>query len=305
MKGLSVLFVAALSTVLSVQARPVQNFELESRAKVGPKPPAPVKAPAKPAAPVKPIATKPITPPGPILPKPPAPKPAPPPKAPVDICVNIASCLACTKNRLCGFNPTTLKCAAISKGGANLVTARNPQQCPPLKQQSTVDPTLKSDDVAKAQTLLTALSPHIFVGEPTSTTSGRHIFSAWRPTNRDAGRCDTTTNICAFGIPASATAEPKKTVFDDRAGKFTKADVSAMCLTAIKLNLVASKGTRDGSFVVQTKFGRPICIRHQVAGKGSCFPIGIHSVSGAKLGAPCTSSGQAAVTGRNEELAAL
>ncbi|KAJ7247982.1 hypothetical protein C8J57DRAFT_1240495 [Mycena rebaudengoi] len=139
---------------------------------------------------------------------------------------------------------------------------------------------------------------HIFVGD-TDSTSGRHTFSAWTSANKNAGRCDSESNLCVFRLHNKIP----QTVFDDRAGGFTQSDVQQMCTTAITLNIQENGAVKDGAFVVQTKFGKPICVQHQVAGQGSCFPLGIHATT-SKLSSPCKSSGEKAIAGKTTEIAA-
>ncbi|KZT21301.1 hypothetical protein NEOLEDRAFT_1139634 [Neolentinus lepideus HHB14362 ss-1] len=50
-----------------------------------------------------------------------------------------------------------------------------------------------------------------------------------------------------------------------------------MCAVSIALRQKA--GSAQASFVVQTPFATPICVESFTAGTGSCFPVGIDSVS--------------------------
>ncbi|KAJ7643679.1 hypothetical protein FB45DRAFT_895739 [Roridomyces roridus] len=281
---------------LSVSALPVAESDLAVRAKIG-KPVAakPVTKPvaAKPVA-AKPVAAKPVA--AKPVAAPVAAKPATVAKPQASVCNGITSCLACTKNTACAFNSNTLKCAARTTTAAPFVT--NSQLCPPLKQAQQIAPTESIAQQAKDK--FAAMSNHIFVGEK-DPTSGRHTFSAWTAANKDAGRCDSESKLCVFRLN---NAIPK-TVFDDRTGGFTKSDVQQMCTTAITLNLQSSAGgaVRDAAFVVQTKFGKPVCVQHQVAGQGSCFPLGIHATT-SKLNSKCASSGNQPVVGKTTEIAA-
>ncbi|KAJ6585152.1 hypothetical protein B0H19DRAFT_1320471 [Mycena capillaripes] len=245
---------------LSVSGLPIAEQDLAIRAKIGN---AKVPVKAKTVAAKKPVAVKP------------------------SVCNGITTCIACTRNTACAFNSETLKCAARTSTAAPFVT--NSQLCPPLKQAAQIAPSAAVAAQAKAK--FAAMANHIFKGEK-DPTSGRHTFSAWTAANKDAGRCDSESKLCVFRLQPKATP---KTVFDDRAGGFTQSDVQQMCTTAITLNIQGSAGgaLKDGAFVVQTKFGKPVCVQHQVAGQGSCFPLGIHATS-SKLNSKCTSSGNGA-----------
>jgi len=279
---------------LSVSGLPIAEQDVDSlaiRAKIGK---APVKA--KPAA-AKPVAVKPVIPKKPVAAKPvPAKKPTVA-KPAASVCNGISACLACTKNSACAFNSNTLKCVARTSTAAPFVTSA--QLCPPLKQAAQIAPAAAVAEQAK--TKFAAMKNHIFLGEKTDPTSGRHTFTAWTSANKDAGRCDSESKLCAFRL----NNKIPKTVFDDRAGGFTDSDVQQMCTTAITLNIQSSAGgtLKDGAFVVQTKFGKPICVQHQVAGQGSCFPLGIHATS-SKLSSKCESSGEKPITGKTTEIAA-
>ncbi|KAJ6507150.1 hypothetical protein C8R47DRAFT_1238837 [Mycena vitilis] len=156
---------------------------------------------------------------------------------------------------------------------------------------------------ASAQKVFAATKNHIFNGETSNPSSGRHTFSSWTSANKDAGRCDPGSKLCVFKL----TNTPSKTIFDDRAGGYTQADIQQMCTTAITLNLQAAAAANgklaNGAFVVQTKFGRPICVEHLVADPGSCFPLGIHVVRGTKLNEPCKSTGNNEIKGKTTEIA--
>ncbi|KAJ7194196.1 hypothetical protein GGX14DRAFT_404823 [Mycena pura] len=272
---------------LSVSGLPIAEQDADSlaiRAKIGK---APIKA--KPAA-VNPVAAK-----KPAAVTPVAAKKPTAAKPPASVCNGITACLACTKNSACAFNSNTLKCGARTSTAAPFVI--NASLCPPLKQAAQIAPAANVAQQAKAK--FAAMQNHIFKGEK-DPTSGRHTFSAWTSANKDAGRCDSESKLCVFRL----TATPK-TVFDDRAGGFTDSDVQQMCTTAITLNIQSSAGgaLKDAAFVVQTKFGHPVCVQHQVAGQGSCFPLGIHATS-SKLNSRCESSGNQPVNGKTTEIPA-
>ena len=79
-----------------------------------------------------------------------------------------------------------------------------------------------------------------------------------------------------------------------------------MCLNAITLNIQQNNNAQSSAnFAVQTKFGRTICVQHLVTKSNtpSCFPVGIHPVTTAKVGDRCTDTGTAA-TKDTEEIAA-
>ncbi|KAJ6492634.1 hypothetical protein DFH09DRAFT_1338162 [Mycena vulgaris] len=215
---------------------------------------------------------------------------------PASVCNGITACLACTKNSACAFNSNTLTCGARVSTAEPFVT--NAKLCPPLKQAAQIAPT--AAEVQKAKAMFAAMQKHVLIGEK-DPKSGRHTFSARTSANKDAGRCDSESKLCAFrlnqGVP--------KTVFDDRAGGFTASDVQQMCTTAITLNIQLSAGKlQTAAFVVQTKFGHPICVEHLVAEQGSCFPLGIHATSD-KLSTECSpGSGNKPIAGKTTEIPA-
>ncbi|KAJ6501010.1 hypothetical protein DFH09DRAFT_1336160 [Mycena vulgaris] len=193
---------------------------------------------------------------------------------PASVCNGITAYLACTKNSACAFNSNTLTCG------------------------ERIAPT--AAEAQKAKAMFAAMQKHVLIGEK-DPKSGRHTFSAWTSANKDAGRCDSESKLCTFrlnqGVP--------KTVFDDRAGGFTASDVQRMCTTAITLNIQSSAGKlQTAAFVVQTKFGHPICVQHLVAEQGSCFPLGIHATSD-KLSTECSpGSGNKFIAGKTTEIPA-
>ena len=84
----------------------------------------------------------------------------------------------------------------------------------------------------------------------------------------------------------------KKTVWDDRPGGYTQADVQSVCTAAIKLNVEGKATVKTGQYMIQTRLGRPICVRHDVhKNQDSCYPIGINFRQDAppsvKLNEPC------------------
>jgi len=125
------------------------------------------------------------------------------------------------------------------------------------------------------------LKNHIFIGEKTSKTSGRHLNSVFLAAN--PGAKPQSTNALTKIIEYPNGAEPK-TVWDDGPGGYTQLDVENMCAVAISLTL--AQGKADGSFIVQTPFGTPACIRWFDKGTGSCFPNGSAAPRGV-LGTAC------------------
>lgn len=53
---------------------------------------------------------------------------------------------------------------------------------------------------AQAQRLFTAMSTHVFHGEPSNPRFGRHTFSSWTAANKDVGQCNPQTRICQFQV---------------------------------------------------------------------------------------------------------
>ncbi|KAL0945611.1 hypothetical protein HGRIS_014766 [Hohenbuehelia grisea] len=270
------LFVVVLAALLAVTwAMPAEDSD---HAKIGPKgrtrpPPAP--APRPPARPVQ---------------------PAKPPPSKCNGIKGNRACVACASNNTCGFNPASNTCVARNTGAPNLITDKSKCQ----QHGASGSENIK----ARANEIWERMRSHIFNGEPGGKTdSGRHTFKSYHDANKDAGRCDTQTHICAFRLRESIP----KTVWDNRNGRYNDGDIETMCKTAITLNIKDTGGQArgDGAFVVQTKYGRPICVRHQVAGSGSCFPVGIHSRSN-RLGSPCREGPQDVqpIAGRNEEVPA-
>ncbi|KAL0945610.1 hypothetical protein HGRIS_014765 [Hohenbuehelia grisea] len=233
------LYIAVLAALFVVTwAIPAENSD---QAKIGPQgktrppPPLPQRPPARPAQPAK-----------------------PPPSTCNGIKGNNA-CVACASNNACGFNPASNTCVARNTGAPNLITDKSKCQ----QHGASGSENIKT----RANEIWGRMRNHIFNGEPGGKTdSGRHTFSSYRAANKDAGRCDTQTHICAFRLKESIP----KTVWDDREGWYSEGDIETMCKTAITLNIKDTGGQArgDGAFVVQTKHGRPICVRHQVAGSG-------------------------------------
>ncbi|KAJ7680798.1 hypothetical protein DFH06DRAFT_1315538 [Mycena polygramma] len=204
--------------------------------------------------------------------------------------------------------PVAAKKPAVVKPAAAKPVAAKPGPVKPVAAKpAAVKPAAQiapsAAQAESAQNVFAAMRNHIFNGEKSNPSSGRHTSSSWTSANKDAGRCDTESKLCVFKLNNT----PPKTVFDDRAGGFTQSDIQQMCTTAITLNLKSATATgklENGAFVVQTKFGRPICVEHLVADPGSCFPLGIHPVRGAKLNELCGSSGNNEIKGKTTEIAA-
>ncbi|CAA7263081.1 unnamed protein product [Cyclocybe aegerita] len=127
-------------------------------------------------------------------------------------------------------------------------------------------PARPSQSVNPVDDTFNRMRNHIFLGETRNSKSGRHLLSSFCAANRgEKGECNDESKICKFS---------RKTVWDDRPGGYTRADVETMCKAAIKLNL---PGRSTASFFVQTRLGRPICVTHLVAkSQNSCFPQGVN-----------------------------
>ncbi|KAJ6567915.1 hypothetical protein DFH09DRAFT_1080838 [Mycena vulgaris] len=206
---------------------------------------------------------------------------------PASVCNGITACLACKLRLNTSFVFSEETCGARVSTAEPFVT--NAKLCPPLKQAAQIAPT--AAEAQKAKAMFAAMQKHVLIGEK-DPKSGRHTFSAWTSANKDAGRCDSESSV-------------PKTVFDDRAGGFTASDVQQMCTIAITLNIQSSAGKlQTAAFVVQTKFGHPICVEHLVAEQGSCFPLGIHATSD-KLSTECSpGSGNKPIAGKTTEIPA-
>ncbi|KAK7679420.1 hypothetical protein QCA50_017474 [Cerrena zonata] len=278
---------ALLTFTLALPLSPLVSQELIARGKVGnAKPPAPVKPPTKPPA------------------KPPVTPVAPPPAPPASKCNGIKAanglgqCNACVATTGCTFDRTLSQCVNAPTGrlDANRFVT-NADQCKTIGQGLNANPS--ADVKQRAQAEFERMRSHIFNGE-TDPTSGRHTFSAWTAKNKDAGRCDKSTHLCAFRLGSTP-----KTVWDDRSGLYSQRDVEDMCLNAITLNIQNNNNAQSSaSFAVQTKFGRTICVQHLVTKTNtpSCFPVGIHpQLSG--VGSRCTGTGNDA-NKDTEEIAA-
>ncbi|KAK7679422.1 hypothetical protein QCA50_017476 [Cerrena zonata] len=278
------LLFLALATLLTftlalpLPLSPLASNELAARAKVG--------AAKPPAAPAKPVAKPPVK----------APTTPAAAKPPASACNGIKAsnalgqCNACLKADGCAFDRTLSQC--IQKPATRLTDDRfvvQLEQCKTVGQGLNANP---SADVKKrAQDEFNRMRAHIFNGEK-DPSSGRHTFSAWTAANKDAGRCDKATHLCAFRL----NEKTPKTIWDDRSGLYTQRDIEDMCLNAITLNIQQNSNAQSSaSFVIQTKFGRSICVQHLVtkANTPSCFPVGIHPAL-ATVGSRCTETGIAA-----------
>ncbi|CAL1697190.1 unnamed protein product [Somion occarium] len=202
------------------------------------------------------------------------------------------NCTPCLGIATCAYDVANMQCVNKPGGALPATLTTDKTRCPTLSQIAQENPSVA--DRQKAAAEFARMKNHIFVGE-SDPSSGRHTFTAFRAANKDAGRCDKETNLCAFKL----TAQTPKTVWDDRAGKYTKQDVEDICTTAITLNLLHNnKAASPGSFAVQTKFGKSICVQHFVTKSNtpSCFPLGIHHATQFPVGKPCTFTGNDANT---------
>ncbi|CAL1712068.1 unnamed protein product [Somion occarium] len=202
------------------------------------------------------------------------------------------NCAPCVAIATCAYDPANLQCVNKPAGALPATLIADRTRCPTLSQIAQENPSVAVRQKATAE--FARMRNHIFVGEK-DPSSGRHTFTAFRAANKDAGRCDRETNLCAFKL----TSTTPKTVWDDRAGKYTQQDVQDMCTTAITLNLLHNNNAASsGAFAVQTKFGKSICVEHLVTKTNtpSCFPLGIHHATQFPVGKPCTATGNAANT---------
>jgi len=147
----------------------------------------------------------------------------------------------------------------------------------------------------KIHKTFTDLKHHIFKGEEKNPRSGRHMLKVWCAANKGSqGICNTESKLCIF--------DSKKTVWDDRPGGYTEADVTEMCKDAISENIRSGGRLHDRTFAVKAQFGgkrqRAICVSHQVASdQHSCYPLGINfrkdiaAMGGLKIGSQCPAGG--------------
>ncbi|CAL1697322.1 unnamed protein product [Somion occarium] len=209
-------------------------------------------------------------------------------------------CNACAANPLCAFDRTTLQCIQRPTVlNANFIT--NPAQCLPIGNFLAMNPTPTERTAVDRE--FARMQDHIFVGDATDPTSGRHTRTAFRQANNDAGRCSSETRLCAFRLDKP---QPK-TVWDNTAGGgYTPADITDICKMTILFNKRNNFNARStASFVVQTKFNKPICVTHIVTNTNlpSCFPNGIHPLVNPTIGSSCAGTGVAARVGVTTEVA--
>ncbi|KAL0958111.1 hypothetical protein HGRIS_000281 [Hohenbuehelia grisea] len=134
-----------------------------------------------------------------------------------------------------------------------------------------------------------AMANHVLKGDGPkgNDDAGRHTLSSWQEKNKDEGWCHKETHICAFRLKNQVP----KTIWDNRKGRFTDADVTTMCKEVIKLGFQAlgQKPSNNVSFVIKTKDQKKICVQYQVAGDGSCYPLTLNHRAEA-VGTPCQST---------------
>jgi len=204
-------------------------------------------------------------------------------------CANLQGCSKCVANAACGFSKTAFTCSTRS-GAANANQVTSNTGCPQMNQMQAVFPAVNAKTKAGIITATVSaefarISDHIFNGERTSKTSGRHTSDAWLAANPGSVRIqpvNTATHISAF--PNGKTG---KTVWES--AFYSELDIKNMC--AVTIALGNNAGKQEGAFVVQTPFGKPACIHHFKKGTGSCFPLGTANPT-AKLGAPCDVAGE-------------
>jgi len=203
-------------------------------------------------------------------------------------CASLQGCSNCVANAACGFSKTAFTCLTRS-GAANANQVTSNTGCPQMNQMQAVFPAVNAQSKAGIITApvlaeFNRISNHIFNGETTSKTSGRHTSDAWLAANPGSKRNaqNTATHISSF--PNGKTG---KTVWES--ANYSVLDIKNMCAVTIALGDKAGK--KEGAFVVQTPFGQPACIHHFSKGTGSCFPLGTANPT-AKLGAPCDVAGE-------------
>ncbi|KAG7091376.1 hypothetical protein E1B28_010416 [Marasmius oreades] len=283
---------------------------------------APAKAPVPPKAPVKPPAVPKAPAKPPPAPKTPAKPPAAPPKAPAKPSSapttppgsRPGSPAPVTKadpaEGGCSKQTTCDKCVAVKGAGGKAVCVfteaskcvgssttpagklfRTAAECKSFNAQAADTAAADADLVKAAKSEFAKIKPHVFGTEKgLKNTSGRHLASALLsvPANKNLERAENA----ATGLSKFTSKQGKiKTTWDDDKGKFTQAQVQAMCEDAIKSVLklknakTLPKGTAITSVSVKSPLGGNLCI--SVQGNTSVFP-GSTSATTTAPGQPCT-----------------
>jgi len=202
-------------------------------------------------------------------------------------CANLQGCSKCVANAACGFSKTAFTCGTRSTAAnANQVTANI--GCAQMNQMQGVFPAVNAQSkagiiTAPVRTEFARISNHIFNGESTSKTSGRHTSDAWLAANPGSKRNAQNTANHISSFPNGVTG---KTVWES--ASYSNLDIMNMCAVTIVLGNKA--GLKEGAFVVQSPFNVPTCIHHFSKGTGSCFPLGTATAT-AKLGQRCDTAG--------------
>uniref|UniRef100_A0A8H8CED9 Uncharacterized protein n=1 Tax=Psilocybe cubensis TaxID=181762 RepID=A0A8H8CED9_PSICU len=140
-----------------------------------------------------------------------------------------------------------------------------------------------------------AMKNHVLHGKDANNKDepadkGRHTITAYCKANPGAtGQCSTETHLCH--VPSA-----NKSLWDDRAGKHTHADIENHCTDAI-LNHSKNPSNNRGH-VVQTAAGHHICIKYTSGenngGTGTCYHAGVNVVQGGLPGDTCDHTGNTA-----------
>ncbi|KAF7305339.1 hypothetical protein HMN09_00785800 [Mycena chlorophos] len=235
-------------------------------------------------------------------------------------------CKGCIDNTagVCGFNTATNTCVSLnSPGPATLIS--NAEECPatpatapPAQAPAPAANTDPRVVTAAKKFFSKSVQDHIFIGPKKPTTTGRHLKSVWLKDNSGSPLID---NNAQTGLSSFNFAEGNskiKTVFNDQDGpvKYSKADVSALCLRAYELSIEAAakksgalsntagkssqktltlsprETTKEGGktllvgFVVHdAKINANICM---AVNEDSCFPLGTTPVPNSTEGQKCT-----------------
>ncbi|KAG7091378.1 hypothetical protein E1B28_010417 [Marasmius oreades] len=249
------------------------------------------------SAPTTPPGSKPVNPPPGSRPGSPAPSGRPAsPVADEGGCEKKTTCDTCIavqggdEKPVCVFTEAS-KCVGLSTTPDGKLF-RTTADCRSLKAQTIAAAAAEADLVKAAKSEFAKMKPHVFGTEKDlKNTSGRHLASALLsiPVNKNLKRAENAaTGLSKFTNPPRRKI---KTTWDDDKGKFTQAQVQAMCEDAIKSVLKLKnakklpKGTAITSVSVKSPLGGNLCI--SVQGNISVFP-GSTSATTIAPGDTCT-----------------
>ncbi|KDQ12157.1 hypothetical protein BOTBODRAFT_425628 [Botryobasidium botryosum FD-172 SS1] len=202
-------------------------------------------------------------------------------------CAKPQGCSNCVKTSGCAFSKIAFTCGPKSSVAKDQVTSNT--GCPQMNQMQSVFPAVNGQSKAGIITAPVAaefnrIANHIFKGETTSKTSGRHTSDAWLKANPTSKRDAENKKSHISSFP---NGKISKTVWES--ADYSDLDIKNMCAVAIALGNKAGK--TEGAFVVQSPYNAPVCVNHFRKNTGSCYPVGVKSPK-AKLGEPCDVPGE-------------